>query len=117
MPWKRIDLSEADLATATAFCSLAPFGYSEVWPGDVPGTWFLMVSGVMPCKNMVIQLRPMVYVQPPDYWAIEVVGCVEDGCLEMPVTYAIWIDVTDYRGTDGIEVVGANGTQKLDIPG
>jgi hypothetical protein len=61
-------------AAAPQSCRLVDFETAEVRPGFVPNTLFLIVSGTVPCANMRVELIPVVYIQRPDYWEIEVVA-------------------------------------------
>ena len=65
---------------------------------------------------MSVQLVPMIYVDKPDYWEIQVIGCVGDICLTAVMPYNVWLDVTDFRGHKDIEIVGSDQSIKIDIP-
>ena len=39
----------------------------------------LRVEGNAPCMNMTVALIPRGYVDKPEYWKIEVVGCLPGG--------------------------------------
>jgi hypothetical protein len=57
-------------------CRLIDFDTVKVVPGIVNGTWFLIVSGNKPYVTMRVDLSPRVYIRQPEYWGIEVVGCM-----------------------------------------
>ena len=61
-------------AAAPQSYRLVDFETAEVRPGFVPNTFFLIVSGTVPCANMRVELIPVVYIKRPDYWEIEVVA-------------------------------------------
>lgn len=96
---------------------LIDFRDADVRPGIVANTWFLVVSGEAPCANMEVSLVPLVYVQQPDYWGIEVTGTLPGGiCLTAMKPYMVTLDITHVLGTIGIEVIGAQRTERIDVP-
>ena len=56
------------------------------------------------------------YIQQPDYWGIEVVGCLPGGiCLPAIAPYSV--DLLDPPlGRKGIEIIGASRRQIIEIP-
>ena len=103
---------------AAQSCRLINFDKAEVRPGFVSGTWILIVSGVAPCANMEVSLMPLIYVRCPEYWGIEVVGCLPQGfCLTALKPYTVSIQLTGITGSQGIEVIGANKTEKFEVKG
>lgn len=94
------------------------FERAEVRPGFVSGTWFLIVQGVAPCSNMEVSLNPLIYIQQPDYWGIEVVGTLRSGiCLPRQTDYLATLDITNVLGTEGVEVIGATRSEKIPVSG
>lgn len=93
-------------------CRLIDFTDIEIRPGFVPDTFILIVSGTKPYMNMDIKLMPLVYVRQPEYWGIEVVGCLSGFGLPATAPYTVSIPLDGIRGTEGIEVIGASGTKK-----
>ncbi len=82
------------------------------------GEWLLTVKGEVPCANMEVRLIPLVYVKCPDYWGIEVVGILPSGvCLTAMKPYEITIPLTGIIGSKGIEVVGSNQSEKIEVEG
>ena len=66
---------------------------------------------------MRVRLEPLVYVQQPEYWGIEVVGCLTGGiCLTAVRPFTESIPLAGITGTKGIEVVGATCTKKFEVP-
>ena len=65
---------------------------------------------------MEVRLVPLVYIQRPDYWGIEVIGCQSGIGLPMEAPYAVTLDITHVLGKKGIEVIGATRTEKRDVP-
>jgi hypothetical protein len=98
-------------------CKVIAFTKSKVIPGFLPKTYFLVVTGTKPCINMEVSLKPRKYVKKPDYWGIEVVGCLPGGiCLTMTAPYAVHLGLKGVIGTKGIEVIGANKSKKHKVP-
>ena len=58
---------------------------------------------------------PVIYIQQPEYWAIEVVGSLRGIGLPALAPYAVSIPLAGIIGTKGIEVVGATRSQRFDI--
>lgn len=94
---------------------LIKFTRARVVPGIVPCTFFLVVSGTKPYLNMTVELKPLIYVRQPDYWGIEVVGSLHG--IEIPATapYTVHIPLNHILGKKGIEVIGANKRQKINV--
>jgi hypothetical protein len=104
-------------AAAPQSCRLADFDTAEVRPGFLPNTFFLVVTGSVPCANMRVELVPLVYVSRPDYWEIEVVACLPGPvCLPQVRKYTESIPLDSILGTAGIEVVGASRREKIRVP-
>ena len=97
-------------------CRLINFDKVQVAPGLVEGTWILVVSGTKPYINMKVELMPLVYVRQPEYWGIEVVGCLAGVGLPAIGPYSVSLPLDGITGTKGIEVIGATHAEKRDIP-
>lgn len=82
----------------------------------VPAQYVLLVSGEKPYLNMQIELVPLIYIRQPEYWGIEVVGCLPEIGLPAIGRYEVKLDITGTIGTRGIEVIGASRSEKIDIP-
>jgi hypothetical protein len=98
-------------------CRLVDFERAEVRILEsFPPRYLLVVSGTKPCLNMKVELVPLIYIQQPDYWAIEVVGSVPGGiCLPALSPYSV--DLLDPPlGIKGIEVIGASSQERIEIP-
>ncbi|MFF7456938.1 hypothetical protein [Kitasatospora sp. NPDC008115] len=96
---------------------LIDFEEAKAVPGIVPGTFILIVSGEKPYESMTVRLVPLVYVRQPEYWGIEVTGSLPSGLLlavTAPYTEALPLD--GITGTKGIEVIGANKRERIDLP-
>jgi hypothetical protein len=99
-------------------CRTISFEDADVRPGIVNDTWFLIVSGFAPYLNMQVNLVPLVYITQPEYWTIEVVGCLPGIGLptEDPCPYIVAIPLDGITGTKGIEVKGGRRSERIDVP-
>ena len=95
---------------------LIDFERAEVRPGFLPGTYILVVSGTKPYLNMQVTLSPLVYVRQPEYWGIEVIGSLPGIGLPALAPYTVSLPLDSIRGSLGIEVIGANQTQLINLP-
>lgn len=95
---------------------LIDFKKVQVVPGIVPRTWILVVSGTKPYLNMTVELSPLVYIQRPDYWGIEVVGSLPGIGLPTTAPYTVAIPLDGITGKRGIEVIGATRREKVAVP-
>lgn len=95
---------------------LLDFTDAEILSGIVNDTFFLTVSGKKPYINMDVKLFPLIYIQQPDYWEIEVVGILPPIGLPATGDYTVSIALDSIRGKKGIEVVGATGRKRLEVP-
>ena len=98
-------------------CRRIEFTTAEVVPGIINDTYFLVVSGTKSYLNMKVDLVPLWYVKQPEYWGIEVIGCLSGFGLPVLTPYTVHIPLDGIRGTKGIEVIGATSSQKIDIGG
>ncbi|HUR01859.1 MAG TPA: hypothetical protein VM347_04915 [Nonomuraea sp.] len=96
---------------------LIDFEEARVIPGIVPNTFILVVRGEKPYLNMRVELVPRRYVHRPDYWGIEVTGRLPGG-VGLPVTapYTVSLPLDGIIGYEGIEVIGAMSSKKIDVP-
>jgi heat shock protein HslJ len=101
-------------------CSTIDFDKAVV--ESVPSTattpsYRLTVVGTKPWLDQVVTLEPVTYVRQPEYWAIEVRAC-HPSEVGLPATgpYTATRDVSHTLGTQGIEVVGATRSQRIDVP-
>lgn len=83
----------------------------------------LVVSGQKPRPGMEVNLAPVTYIKQPEYWEIHVLGSFADPlgpptATQLPTdsAYTVELDLAGCTGTAGIEVVGANGTERIDVP-
>jgi hypothetical protein len=95
-----IDFEEVDLVTLKSF----------------PPQYVLIVSGTMPYLNMEVSLRPRTYIRQPEYWGIEVVGCLPGTGIRVLTPYTVFLRLTGFLGTKGIEVIGATRSEKIEVP-
>lgn len=80
-------------------------------------TYHLEVQGQTAYFNQRVQLVPVTYIRQPEYWIIEVQGCMS-GDIGLPATrpYTATLDFQGSMGTRGIAVVGADRTRRFDLP-
>ena len=97
-------------------CSLIDFDKFQAVPGIVKGTWFLSVWGEKSTISMKVSLNPVHYVDQPEYWEIQVVGCVCGIVLPVTGPFAECIEITHFLGKKGIEVVGATKAERWELP-
>ncbi len=103
----------ADLTVAQS-CRVIGFESARIDAGFVNG-FFLTVSGTKPDLNMDVDLRPVQYIRQPEYWAWEVVGCMNGIGLPTEAPFAVTVELRGAVGTKGIEVVGAGSKKRFDI--
>ncbi len=107
-----------ELLPSASSVKLISFDSADVRPGFVNDTYFLIVRGEAPCLNMEVLLAPRIYIECPEHWGIEVVGMLPGGiCLTAMKPYVLTIALTGITGSTGIEVIGANNSQKIAVPG
>jgi hypothetical protein len=82
----------------------------------VPPQRALVVRGEKPYLNMQVNLVPLVYIRQPEYWGIEATGCLPGVGLPAVADYVVKLDLEGTIGTCGIEVIGADHSEKIDIP-
>jgi hypothetical protein len=82
-----------------------------------PPQFVLRVTGTKPFLNMEVQLVPLVFIQQPEFWGIEVVGRLPGGIgLPALAPYDVSIPLSGITGTRGIEVIGASRTKRIRVP-
>jgi hypothetical protein len=110
-----VNLTELQAASSS---KLIAFDAAEVIGGFLNDTYFLVARGKAPCLNMDVRLVPRIYIDCPEYWAIELTGTLHGGfCLEAVKPYAVTLSLAGVTGSRGIELVGGNRTQRFDVRG
>lgn len=113
-----MSVTEFQSLPAAESCRLVTFDEVEVLPAEPPGAATLVVRGTVPCFNMQVKLMPRVYIRCPEYWAIEVIGCLPDGiCVTAIKEYEVSRSLSGIIGSRGIEVVGADGSERVELSG
>jgi hypothetical protein len=81
------------------------------------GVYQLTVSGIKPYTNMEVSLSHEAYSGRPAYWRTVVVGCVKNG-LVLPIAapYYITMNLDQFVGTKGVEIVGASRSIRRPVP-
>lgn len=95
---------------------LIAFEEAKVIQGIVPDRYILIVSGMKPYLNMDVTLIPRIYIRQPEYWGIEVVGLLHGIGLPAFAPYHVSLPLDGLLGTQGIEVVGANRSERFGVP-
>jgi hypothetical protein len=75
----------------------------------------LTVTGTKPFLNMEVDLVPLVFVRQPEYRGIEVVGCLRGIGLPALAPYIVSMPLDGFVGTEGIEVIGATRSEKIEV--
>jgi hypothetical protein len=97
-------------------CRLLEFDTAEVLVDTPLGYPALFVHGTKPYEAMTVWLQPVYYIQQPEYWIIEVIGCLPMGPVpDVTGNYVAILPLESAMGTKGIEVVGANGSKQIDV--
>jgi hypothetical protein len=117
MTESQLQLSEFEAMPRPSSCRLIDFKEAEIRSGIVSGTYILIVRGTKPYLNMQVNLIPLVYIRQPEYWGIEVIGCLPGG-IGLPATepYIVSLPLNGTLGTQGIEVIGATRSEKISVP-
>jgi hypothetical protein len=118
MTESQLQLREFEALPHASSCRLIDCEQAEVRPCIVSGTYILIVRGTKPYLNMEVSLIPLVYFRQPDFWGIEVTGCLPGGIgVASPTApYVASLPLNGIIGTQGIEVIGATRSEKISIP-
>ena len=82
-----------------------------------PPQFVLRMTGTKPYLNMEVELVPLVFIQQPEFWGIEVVGRLPGGIgLPALAPYDVSIPLSGITGTKGIEVIGATRSKRIELP-
>lgn len=112
-------MATIDLSSNLASSSYRLIDYEEakIVPGIVDNTFFLVVSGTAPCRNMKVELSPLVYIDCPGFWDIELLASLPGGvCLEGVCSFMEIISLTGITGSEGIRLIGVTKREKFDVP-
>jgi hypothetical protein len=98
-------------------CGYVPFDSASLEPKVIDATSnqhvMLTVQGHNATAGYGTALIPVMYESRPAYRQVGVVGCGPRNAPRSPTTYVLTLDMTVSRGTAGVEVVGANRTQRV----
>jgi hypothetical protein len=98
-------------------CRLLDFDRAQVITLRIfPPRHILTVSGTKPWLNMDVDLVPRQYIRRPEYYGIEVVGCLGGIGLPVLAPYSVSLELEGTIGTRGIEIIGATRSERIDIP-
>jgi len=90
----------------------------RIIPGVLDHTFFLQVAGKKPYLNLQVNLCPLIYVQQPEYWGIEVVGDFSGILLPAITIYQIPkepLSLSGIMGKIGIELIWSDHSEKIDV--
>jgi hypothetical protein len=81
----------------------------------------LVVTGTKPHPDVEVTLVPLVYVSQPSHLGIQVVATTtHDGPhVSQPIAnvpFAVELDLRGCNGSQGVEVIGETGTEKIAVP-
>lgn len=112
------DVEQFSGRPAAEACRRIDFEDVQIVPGIVNDTWFAVVSGTKPWLTMEVSLIPLIYIEQPEYWGIEVIGCNAGIGLPATAPFSETISLDSIRGTKGVEIIGATpeGNKRFDIP-
>jgi Subtilisin inhibitor-like len=107
-----------DALPAPESCWIIDFDDVElITQESFPPQYVIVVSGTKPYLNMRVELLPRIYIQQPEYWGIEVVGCLPGGIgLPALAPYSVTLRLAGVTGTRGVEVIGATRTERIAVP-
>ncbi|HYH38390.1 MAG TPA: hypothetical protein VD860_09240 [Azospirillum sp.] len=100
---------------AVESCQLIAFESARVEQIVPVGAPLLIVEGMKPYLNMKVRLQPRIYITQPEYWGIEVVGCLDGIGLPALAPYCEPLTLTHAVGTRGVEVIGADKSMKIEV--
>jgi hypothetical protein len=63
-----------------------------------------------------VHLSPLIYIQRPEFWGIEVIGTLNGPGLPVVAPYHVSIPLQGIIGKKGIEVIGATKKKKIKVP-
>jgi hypothetical protein len=113
---KAEDIKTLEALPPSTTCRRIDFEEAQVVTGFIPKTFFLVVSGKKPWASMHVELVPLIYIDQPDYWGIEVTGCQRGFGIPIVVPYSAVLEITRVLGKSGIEVLGAAKSKKIKVP-
>jgi len=100
-----------------SLCKPLDFTRAFVRTLDVsPWDRFLVVSGFKPFSSMDVVLSPVTYIRQPEYWEIDVLGCMRTIGMPVLTPYTATLRLRNTIGTKGVEVVGATRSLRIDVP-
>jgi hypothetical protein len=96
------------------------FETATVSPSSTAGSYVLAVSGNTPSsgeRSLGARLvADRTYIDTPDYWEVLVEWDTAGAILMAMQPYHVSIQLDGKIGTKGIEVIGQNQSQKIDVP-
>ena len=111
-------VEEFNAFPAAINCRLQNYDNYDLIPVIIDETYFLRVRGVKGWVFMKIELVPLFYVVRPDYWVIDVVGCLSGYDLPKKTKYEtdfIQLTPANGAGTKGIIIREADKETKIEF--
>ena len=93
-------------------CRRIDFDLVELRERARPCGRLLLVSGVTPWADLCVTLEPLVYLEVPEFWVIEVVGRLTASGLPAWVDFCAALRLGSVQGRRGIEIVGATKSER-----
>lgn len=110
------DIEEFNRLPQSTTGRLIDFEQWAVIGGFINDTYFLHVYGTKPWLQMEVVLQPYIYVRRPEYWGIEVVGYLSGFGNPVEAPYHATLEVTNFLGTKGIELISATRKEQIAVP-
>jgi hypothetical protein len=93
-----------------------PVEFASAKVSSATGRYVLTVSGTLRSISDRARLVPVTYVRQPEYWSVTVQECGGPGAgMGALGPYTVSLDVTNTLGTRGVQVIGANHAQNIDL--
>lgn len=91
--------------------------FDEAWVELRAGRRELVVRGYAPTPCHDVSLQAVTYIVQPDYWVIQVIAEPSaEVCAQVLTPYEVRLVLDGNTGTRGIEVVGRDTSERIDIP-
>lgn len=101
--------------TDSTNCRLITFDSARVVANQLTGDRTLVVKGYAPYAGATVRLDPLVYFRQPEFWGIQVIGCMPEMGATAMTPYTASLELTGSTGTLGVEVIGVDRSQRIRI--
>jgi hypothetical protein len=98
-------------------CGLLDYDAFDVRPGFVNDSYILAVFKKDHDSRIIPSLNPRVYITRPEYWEIELIGCLS-GIVppKNPAAFPLALGLDGCMGTKGIKLIGATRSDQWSLP-